>query len=68
MGSKDLILRRTPIRRTPIRKPPIRKPRKKKDVRVGKHTGKVRLFGKALAELKRAVYERAEGWCEIRGI
>jgi len=42
---------------------PIR-PRKKAPVTVGKHTGKVRLSGQALEDLRERVYKRDGGRCQ----
>ena len=51
----------TPIKRTRM-KPKFRS---RETETVGKYSGKVRLYGKALTDLRQRVYERAGGWCEL---
>ena len=67
-------MQRTPIqRRTRLqaktaisRSGPIKAKRRKGAVKVGKHTGKIRLYGARLEGLRRKVYERSGGWCESK--
>jgi hypothetical protein len=48
-------------------KPLSRAPKRKAQVRVGKHTGKIRLSGAALEKLREQVYRRDEGRCQWKG-
>ena len=59
-----MIARRKPLKRSTK---PIR-PRKKAPVRVGKVTGKVRLWGDAIDMLRRECWERDRGVCQSCGI
>ena len=42
------------------------KPKRKSGIKVGKHTGKIRLYGAKLMELREKVYDRSMGVCELK--
>jgi hypothetical protein len=55
-----------PYSSLPKRSKPIRA-RKKAQVRIGKVSGKIRLSGQALEDLRNEVYERDQGRCQWAG-
>ena len=56
-------MKRTPL----IRRTPLRARRDRPEVRIGKVTGKIRLSGQALEDLRRRVYRRDRGCCTWEG-
>ena len=62
LKSKTRLQAKTPIKRSGR----IKAKRKHAGIKVGKHTGNIRLYGAALTDLRRQVFEKCGGWCALK--